>query len=266
MSVQSCVVERASAESPVLTRRLQQLDPRAKIVLVAGLLITAVSTPPPAFAAFAGYATLLVGLFALAGAPPGRLLRRVAQFLPFWLLMTLPWLWVTPPPGQAQWPTALPGLESFPGSATAWNLGIKALLGLGCALLLTTLLPFERLLWGLERLSVPRLLLTLLQLTQRYGMVLQAEAARMQVARVARGGRAQWLWQAGSLGPLLGALFVRSGERAERVHQAMLARGFDGVSLTGRESESPAGQFGAAEIGWLAMVGLALALVRGGLS
>ena len=38
----------------------------------------------------------------------------------------------------------------------------------------------------------------------------------------------RWLWQTGPLAQSAGSLFVRSFERGERVHQAMVARGFNG--------------------------------------
>ena len=63
----------------------------------------------------------------------------------------------------------------------------------------------------------------------------------------------RWLWQAGSSGYLIGALFLRSVERAERVQHAMLARGFDGVNLTGEAA--PATQWRFADSIALAVVG-----------
>jgi cobalt/nickel transport system permease protein len=62
----------------------------------------------------------------------------------------------------------------------------------------------------------------------RYVYVVRDDVARMRIARESRGfnakGPAQWkvLAQAGA------ALFVRSYERGERVHLAMLSRGYSG--------------------------------------
>jgi cobalt/nickel transport system permease protein len=46
---------------------------------------------------------------------------------------------------------------------------------------------------------------------------------------VARAHDPRWLWQAKPIASAAGALFVRSYERGERVHAAMLARGFNGT-------------------------------------
>ena len=51
----------------------------------------------------------------------------------------------------------------------------------------------------------------------------------MRVARISRGHDPRWIWQVKALASSAGALFIRSFERGERVHVAMLARGYDGV-------------------------------------
>ena len=54
------------------------------------------------------------------------------------------------------------------------------------------------------------------------------QLGRMRQAMVARCHDPRWLWQARPIAASAGALFVRSYERGERIHQAMLARGFTG--------------------------------------
>jgi cobalt/nickel transport system permease protein len=51
---------------------------------------------------------------------------------------------------------------------------------------------------------------------------------RMKVARESRGHDPRWIWQARAVAASAGALFIRSYERGERVHLAMLSRGFAG--------------------------------------
>ena len=58
--------------------------------------------------------------------------------------------------------------------------------------------------------------------------VLAAEMSRMKVARESRGFTATGLRAWPVLSKSLGALFLRSYERGERVHLAMLSRGYDG--------------------------------------
>ncbi len=62
----------------------------------------------------------------------------------------------------------------------------------------------------------------------RYLQVVLDELRRMRLARTQRGDDPRWLWQARGTGRMVGALVVRTFERGERVHVAMLARGYDG--------------------------------------
>jgi cobalt/nickel transport system permease protein len=50
----------------------------------------------------------------------------------------------------------------------------------------------------------------------------------MRLARISRGHDPRFLWQAGATAKGIGSLFVRSYERGERVHLAMLSRGWTG--------------------------------------
>ena len=93
-------------------------------------------------------------------------------------------------------------------------------------ILLSNTTPFADLLGVLTRIGVPGLLLTTLALMYRYVFVLVDEAERMHRARTSRTfgrGRAQ-AWR--RAGELIGQLFVRSTERAERIYAAMCARGW----------------------------------------
>jgi cobalt/nickel transport system permease protein len=63
----------------------------------------------------------------------------------------------------------------------------------------------------------------------RYLEVVTGEMQRMKVAREARGFRASNPRHWPVLARSAGALFIRSYERGERVHLAMLSRGYTGT-------------------------------------
>lgn len=75
--------------------------------------------------------------------------------------------------------------------------------------------------WG-----VPVALVEVLQFVHRYLSVVSDEARRMRVAAKARGG-----FRFDAASGALGVLFARSWDRGERIHRAMLARGYNGRSL-----------------------------------
>ena len=75
-------------------------------------------------------------------------------------------------------------------------------------------------------MRVPGLLITTIALMHRYLFVLADEAERMRRARASRtftrDRRARWQ----TLSTVVGQLFVRASERAERIYDAMCARGW----------------------------------------
>jgi cobalt/nickel transport system permease protein len=88
---------------------------------------------------------------------------------------------------------------------------------------------FPSLLRALEALRVPRLLVLVAGFAYRYLFVLAGEARRMRVALAARGHAPRHALRAGAVGRLATALFLRAHSRGERVHVAMLARGWAGA-------------------------------------
>jgi cobalt/nickel transport system permease protein len=106
---------------------------------------------------------------------------------------------------------------------------IKNSLALLIMLVLAATTPFHKLLSALRKLRVPPVLVATLQFMDRYRHVLMDELERMSIARRARtfdrGGSLAWSLLTG----LVGMLFLRTFERAERVHGAMVARGWTGV-------------------------------------
>jgi cobalt/nickel transport system permease protein len=94
-------------------------------------------------------------------------------------------------------------------------------------------------------------------LTYRYLFVLIEEARRLRRAAAARGYRPRWLGQSLLIGRLIGQLFMRSYERAERVYGAMVQRGYRGHMPMSREFA-----FGIPDVAALLVVLPALAAVR----
>ena len=103
---------------------------------------------------------------------------------------------------------------------------VKSTLCLLAMVLLASTTPFAELVQVLRRLRVPALLVTTVALLYRYLFVLSDEIERMNRARHSRTFiRHRWrTWQ--TLASVIGQLFVRSTERAERIYAAMCARGW----------------------------------------
>ena len=105
---------------------------------------------------------------------------------------------------------------------------VKNGLALLTILVLASVTPFPKLLRALRKLGTPRVLVSTLQFMDRYRHVLLEELDRMAIARRARTfSRRALPWSV--LTGLIGMLFLRTFERAERVHDAMIARGWQGA-------------------------------------
>lgn len=103
---------------------------------------------------------------------------------------------------------------------------LKSNLCLFAMLLLGWTTPFPEILHALRHARVPGAMLTTLALMVRYLPVLAEESQRMQRARASRtfSPRRRVAW--GSLATIIGQLFIRSADRAERIYLAMCARGW----------------------------------------
>jgi cobalt/nickel transport system permease protein len=103
---------------------------------------------------------------------------------------------------------------------------VKSNLCLAVMVTLATTTPMSAILDALRRMHVPSVFVTVLALTYRYLFVLTDETTRMRRARQSRTfvKRRRFEWQ--SLASVAAVLFVRTSDRAERVYQAMVARGY----------------------------------------
>ena len=203
-----------------------RLDPRAKVILVMVFVVSVVSTPPSHLLAFVVYAGLISWACALGRIPISYVLLRAVGVLPFSILAAL-WL---PFSQQGQTLALLDGRIHL-SVAGLWlfaGVVMKSFLGAGTAMWLISTTPFSSLLRGLRKMGAPVLVVDMLALTYRYLFVLVGEALRLRRAAAARGYRPRWLGQALLIGRLVGRLFVRSYERAERIYGAMILRGFTG--------------------------------------
>lgn len=103
---------------------------------------------------------------------------------------------------------------------------LKSTLAVWTISLLVQAVGFTGLCAALRRLGLPRLWTDTLGFWGRYHAILREEWHRLQLARRARTMSRSRTLKFRALTNALGLLFVRAYERAERVHRAMLARGY----------------------------------------
>ncbi len=115
------------------------------------------------------------------------------------------------------------------------TIALKSWISVQVVFVLTLTTPFPELVDGLRALRLPAVFVAIVGFMYRYLQVLGDEGARMNRARLARSAVApnrrsggSLGWRARVVGGMVGSLFVRAYERSERVHAAMLSRGFTG--------------------------------------
>jgi len=204
---------------------LDRLDPRLKLIAAMAFIVVVVLTPPGWWRTLAAQALALIAVLAISGLPPLEVARRWLGFAPLVVFLAL-----VIAPGHPSRPSL--GYWPVVGAIVAKNS-----LAFGAIVVLSGVTPFARLLDAMRRLGVPSVLVATLHFMVRYVRVLGDELGRMVQARRARSFRRSGL-DYGILTGLIGVLFVRAMERGERVHAAMLARGWDGTIRT-LDDEAP---------------------------
>ncbi|MFG2293745.1 cobalt ECF transporter T component CbiQ [Streptomyces sp. NPDC048603] len=199
------------------------LPPHCKLAATFAFVLVVVSTPREAVWAFGLYAALLAGVTAAARIPALFLLRRLLIEIPFVAFAVL-----MPFVAEGERVEVLGMSLSVSGLWGAWNVLAKGTLGVAASVLLASTTELRELLLGLQRLRLPPLLVQIASFMIRYGDVITDELRRMSIARRSRGFEARGIRHWGVLAKTAGALFIRSYERGERVHLAMVSRGYTG--------------------------------------
>ncbi|MBD1911546.1 MULTISPECIES: cobalt ECF transporter T component CbiQ [unclassified Leptolyngbya] len=196
-------------------------------VLCALLFVFATSLTPNGYWAVWGvYGLGLLLLLLLSRVNLGRLLRRVgveSVFLGAVLLGTL-----FRDGGTVLWQWGWLRITSE-GLMVLGSVGLKSLLSLMMLNLLVLTTPVPDLLQALVTLKMPPLLVSTLAAMYRYTALLVGEFATMRRAAASRNLMNRQRYQRLVIGNMIGALFIRTYERGDRIHQAMLARGYTGL-------------------------------------
>jgi cobalt/nickel transport system permease protein len=187
---------------------VHRLSTALKLGVALVIIVATVLAPIQWRAWFIGVAFLLVLMAWLSRLPLFFLFRRLLMLSPFVLGVVL--VNAFQPVGRDRW----------------LAVAVKSVLCLLTVILISNTTPFSQILRVLKSIRVPTLLITTLALMHRYLFVLMDESERMRRARASRtftrGRRFHWH----TLATVVGQLFIRASERAERIYDAMCARGW----------------------------------------
>lgn len=232
---------------------VHRLPAHAKLLALVTFVALVVTIPPQRWWALVLAGVTVTAAARLARLPARTVLRRMVVEAPFVVFALLLPLLATGPRVDVL------GLSlARDGLVGGWNLLAKATIGVLAAIVLAATTSARDLVAGLERLRLPPVLVQILAFMLRYLAVVTDDLRRMRIARESRGAPPGWWGQARAVAAGVGALFIRSYERGERVHQAMLARGWTGRSVL--LTSQPASAADWATVAVLPLLGALLAV------
>jgi cobalt/nickel transport system permease protein len=191
---------------------------------VLSFIIVSAATPITQWQAFIAYFAAIFIVSLVAKIPKPTLLKRSLIEIPFILFAIL-----MPFFGTGERFEVGPFNLYRESLLAAAGIVAKGTLGVLSAVVLSTSTTARELLRGLEKLHLPKLMVQIAAFMLRYVNVISDEMERMKVARESRGFIATGLKDWKVIAIAASALFIRSYERGERVHLAMLSRGYSGV-------------------------------------
>lgn len=202
---------------------IHRLAPQTKILSLIAFLFVVISTPISHLNSYFAFFLLIFVVVALAKLPLLTVLKRSLIEIPFILFAFL-----MPFFGSGE-SYEVAGLTLYrEGLIAGGAIVAKGTLGVLGAIVLSGSTTARGILQGLERLKLPSLMVNIASFMLRYINVVTDEMERMRVARASRGFEPRGIRDWRILASVAATLFIRSYERGERVHLAMLSRGFNG--------------------------------------
>ncbi|VVB71372.1 Energy-coupling factor transporter transmembrane protein EcfT [uncultured archaeon] len=221
---------------------LQSLDPRAKLVSILAVIFATSLIGDLRVLIFVYALTLLFSY--LSKINIAFFIKRVWLFIPIFAgIIALPMIFNIFIPGDPLFQAAILGQGAHIGpiqlpesiyitrqgtnAAVIFTMRVATCVSLVVLLFLTT--PQQVLFKSLRAIKVPKLYVLTLEMAYRYIFLLMDLVREMYIAKKARtirsrGMRDEQKWVGGRIGYTL----IRSLDMSEKVHMAMMSRGFDG--------------------------------------
>ena len=205
---------------------IHRLDPRTKLSAAVLFIVTVVSFPKYEVTGLFPFFLFPVLLFSLGDIPVKFIMKKVllVSFFAFFIGIFNP-LFDRQPMYIFYGVTVSGGWVSF------LSIMLKFFLTITSALLLIATTSFPGICRALQKFGIPDIFISQLLFLYRYIFVLVEEAMKVVRARDMRsfGKRGK---EIKAFTGIVGTLFLRTVERAERIYMAMLSRGFSGTLHT----------------------------------
>jgi cobalt/nickel transport system permease protein len=206
----------AAGDSP-----MHRLDPRVKLAATLAFIVAVVSFDKYAISALIPFFIFPVVQISMGGLPAGYIFKKVILVAPFAVLIG-----IFNPLLDREVLLQIGSFHFSGGWVSFCSILVRFFLTVTAALTLIASTGFHSVCVALVKLGVPRPFVVQLMFLYRYLFVLTDEAARMVRAvslKTFNGGI-----RFKTFVSMTGHLLLRTLDRAQRIHMAMLCRGFDG--------------------------------------
>lgn len=207
----------AEKDSPI-----HRLDPRAKVITTLVFIVCVVSFGKYEVSRLLPFFLFPAFLIGMADLPFGYLLRKLLLVSPFVIFIG-----IFNPFFDREILLQVGSLHISGGWVSLVSILLRFMLTVGAALLLIATTGFPAICMALEKLGAPRVFTVQLLMLYRYIFVLIAEAIRMFRAYTLRSFAVKKM-RYHVFKQMLGNLLLRTIDRAQRIHLAMLSRAFAG--------------------------------------
>jgi cobalt/nickel transport system permease protein len=240
-SIQSAILDLKSLDQLANGHsQIHRLDARAKVLVTLVFILCVVSYNRYELSALFPFFIYPVVMISRAGLPPIFIIRKIVLLCPFVLAVG-----IFNPVFDREILLQLGPLDISGGWISFASILTRSILTVGAAFILVGVTGFTTVCQALERLGMPQVFTVQLLFLYRYIFVLTEESDRASRARELRSCGKKGLGIR-SFASLTGHLLLRTWQRAERIHSAMLARGFTGKFHVYRQP-----CFGATELGFV---------------
>jgi len=217
--------DRLSSGADKFNNLSDKLNPWAKILAAIVLVVAIVLSAPHGPITIVGVVVLVVLLGFIAEASIKRILLHSLIVIPIAGMISL----FYPLRFTADWQ----GASIVAAYAANWQPMLQLIITPWLCVLVMMLLVHTttraQLLVGLERLHLPRILVMMLSFMYRYVDVMQSQFRSVHRSLVTRAPALSKRKQVLLYGNLAGSMLIRAYDRGERIHAAMLSRGFTGT-------------------------------------
>lgn len=199
---------------------LHKMDPRILLVTSLAFLFIVISFDKYVIAPLIPFFLYPVFLLMIGELPLFYFLKKIIVISPFILFFV-----ILNPFFDRQTVMQIGSFSLSGGMISSFSILLRFILTVSTGLILMSLIGIHGICLGLEKLYVPKTFVTQILLLYRYLFILTEELSKMMLAKSLRQfGHHQMKFE--TYISILGHLFLRSLDRAERVYLSMCARGF----------------------------------------